>query len=93
MWREDCIFAPQFLQDITDIYMQVESQQNRELFRQLIANRDRVIVELGSGPAKKAPGSIGVDLLPLAGVAQLAEAEVLGASKCGFESHRRHRDP
>lgn len=48
--------------------MQVESQQNRELFRQLIESRDRVIVELGSGPAKKAPGSIGVDLLPLAGV-------------------------
>lgn len=48
--------------------MQSSDKANTELFNQLIENRERVIVEIGSGPAKKTVNSIGIDILALAGV-------------------------
>jgi SAM-dependent methyltransferase len=45
-----------------------EVSDNRALFLQLTHNKERVLIELGCGPLKRNPESIGIDMLPLPGV-------------------------
>src|SRR5687768_13241645 len=43
-------------------------KNNEDLFRHLISNKNRVVIELGCGPLKRDSDSIGIDMLAIPGV-------------------------
>jgi len=46
----------------------MSDKNQKDKFAEIVSNRDYICVELGCGPLKQNPDSIGIDLLPLPGV-------------------------